>query len=501
MQENTNRAIFLNSIVLYVKLFVTSFLGLLTTRFALQALGVDDFGLFSVVGSVISFITIANTIMISTSNRFMATTIGKGNENEINETFNVNVIIHIVIALTILMIAYPLGDWIIQNIINYDGDVSLVLNVYHITIIGSVISVIGVPYNGLLIAKERFFVFSFTEILASIIKVVVCYLLTKHFHDKLSIYAMTICITTAFPTFVFVLYCRKIFPKIVAIRVVRNWRPYREVLGFSFWVSYGAIASVGKSQGAALVVNMFFSTIMNTALGLANSVNGILLTFANNVTKSISPQIVKSFSAGNHERSEELVVLSSRITFFLMLLVSSPFMIAPAFIFKFWLGSVPPYVVTFTILMIVDALIGSLNAGIPELIFAIGKIKNYQLIINTIFLLSVIVAYLVLRNGAPAYFLMIIYIIFTVIALIVRQIVLNRLLKFNNKKLLKESYLPCLIIVAVFIPYLYFSGIFHPILAILIGFLYLILLILLLGITPREKKMVISKCRILLNKI
>lgn len=495
MQENTNKAIFINSAILYAKLIVTAVAGLLTTRFALQALGADDFGIFSVVGSVISFVAIVNTIMISTSNRFMATAIGKGDEKLIKDTFNVNVVMHVVIAVVILLVAYPLGDWFILNHIKYEGDINSVLSVYHITIIGSIISFIGVPYNGLLIAKERFLVFSSTDILASVIKVVVSYLLIDHFNDKLSVYALTICITTAFPSFVFIAYCRKLFPKIVALHMVKKWQPYKEVLSFSVWVGYGAIATVGKSQGAALVVNVFFNTIMNTALGLANSVNSILLMFSNNVTKSVAPQIVKNYSAGNLKRCEELVVLSSKITFFIMLLVSSPFLIAPEFILNLWLGSVPEYVIVFTNLVIIDALIGTLNAGIPELVFATGKIKNYQLILNTIFLLSVVTAYYVLKCGTPAYFLMLTYIIFSIIALIIRQIVLNRVVKFNNKRLFVESYLPCLLIVCLFVPFLYFAGIFHPVIAVLAGLLYLLVLITILGTTKKEKNMIVLKIK------
>lgn len=297
----------------------------MTTRFALQALGVDDFGLFSVVGGVISFIAIVNTIMISTSNRFIATAIGKGDMKLINNTFSVNVVIHVLIAVITLAVAYPLGDWYILNFINYGGDIQTVMTVFHITIIGSVISFIGVPFNGLLIAKERFLVFSTAEIIASITKVIVSYSLIYFFVNKLLVYSLTICLTTAFPTFVFIVYCRKLFPQIVAFHFVKEWTPYREVLAFSVWVGYGAIATVSKNQGAALIVNRFFNTTMNTALGLANSVNSIILTFANSISKSISPQIVKSYAAGDKERSETLVVMASKYSFLILLLVASPF--------------------------------------------------------------------------------------------------------------------------------------------------------------------------------
>lgn len=138
MQENTNKAIAINTIVLYIKLGINTICGLLTTRFALQALGVDDFGLFSVVGSVITFISMLNVIMLSTSNRFIATAIGKKNIPLINKTFNVNLVIHAVIALVTILIAYPLGDWYIYNNINFSGDIHLAINVFHVTVIGSV---------------------------------------------------------------------------------------------------------------------------------------------------------------------------------------------------------------------------------------------------------------------------------------------------------------------------------------------------------------------------
>lgn len=493
MQENTNRAILINSIILYVKLIITAVAGLLTTRFALQALGTGDFGIFSVVGGVISFITIVNTIMISTSNRFMAVAIGKGDDSLMNDTFNVNVVIHVVIAIITIAVAYPLGDWYILNHINYNGDINLVKAIYHITIIGSVLSFIGVPYNGLLIAKERFLVFSSTEIIASLIKVVMSYQLIHNFTCKLSVYSWTICVTTAFPTLVFIAYCYKLFPNIVALKFVRIWAPYQEVLSFSVWVGYGAIATVGKSQGAALIVNKFFNTAMNTALGLANSINSIVLTFANSISRSVSPQIVKSYASGNIERSEQLVVMASKYSFLVLLLVSSPFLVAPEWIFSLWLGSVPNYVVIFSRLIIIDALIGVFNAGIPDLIFASGKIKWYQIIVNTMFLLSVVTAFIVLRLGSPVYYLQITYIAFSLVILVLRQIILNKVVKINNWNLIKESYIPCIKVFLLFLFVFLIPNSFHPIFIISIAIMYLLSLEVMVGLSKSERIAVVLK--------
>lgn len=495
MQENTNRAIFINSIILYIRLVFTAVCGLLTTRFALQALGVDDFGVFSVVGSVISFIAVINTIMLSTSNRFIATAIGKKDDQLINDTFNVNLSIHVAIAILTMILAIPLGEWYIRNYINYSGSIENVLLVYRITVIGSVISFVGVPYNGLLLAKERFIVFCSTDVVSNIIKLFVSYLLISCFSSKLTIYASTICFCTAFPTLIFWWYCKRIFPEYVKFRVVRKKSMYKEVFGFSVWVGYGAIATVGKSQGAAVIVNMFFNTVMNTALGLANSVNSILLTFANNVTKSIAPQIVKSYSAGDFKRSEDLVIMSSKVSFLIMLLVSSPFLIAPELLFNIWLDSVPDHVVVFTTLIIIDALIGTLNAGIPELIFATGKIRNYQVILNTVFLLSVFAAFFVLKTGVPAFYLLVTYIGFSVIALIIRQVVLNKVVRFNNRRLFFESYFPCIQIVLFFTPFIFIKQFLGTWSALALGVLYLAILIFLLGLNTKERSLIIERVK------
>ncbi len=492
MKENTPQAILLNSIILYVRLIVTAICGLFTTRFALQALGSDDFGLFAVVGGIISFIAILNTIMLSTSNRFIATAIGKNNPELINKTFNVNLIIHIAIAIITIVVLGPLGRLYILHYINYDGNIDNVLMVYYISLICSAFSFIGVPYNGLLLAKERFIVFCSADIIGAVLRMVVSFLLIYYFSDKLFIYALILGFTTGAPTILFYLYCHKIFPVYTKFRWITEKKIYKEIFSFSVWVGYGALATVGKTQGAALIINRFFNTLMNTAYGIANTVNGILLTFAHNVTKSIAPQITKSYAAGDINKSENLVVLSSKIAYFLMLLVSSPFIVAPEFIFTIWLGEVPQYVVIFTHLIIIDALIGSLNAGIPEMIFASGKIKSYQLIVNTIFIISIAAGYFTLLLGYPAYFIQIVYIAFSVIVLIVRQIILNKVVGFNNRKLLVESYVPSFIVTALFIIILILKDYVNPIMMICIALIYVSTLIFFVGFNKGERKTLIG---------
>lgn len=499
IKENSAQAIVINSVILYLRLFVTAVCGLFTTRYALEALGVNDYGLFAVVGGIISFIAILNTIMLSTSNRFIATAIGKKDLSLISKTFNVNLIIHLFIAVFTVCVLGPIGKWYIENYINYSGNTKIVLDVYYISLFCSAISFIGVPYNGLLLAKERFVVFCSTDIFASVIKLVISYILISHFEAKLLIYAFTLGITTAFPTLIFYLYCRHRFPLYVKFKFIKDRKLYKEIFNFSIWVGYGALASIGKSQGGALIINRFFNTVMNTAYGIANTVNGILLTFAHNVTKSIAPQITKSYAAGEYSKSEKLVIISSKVSFSLMLLISSPFIVTPELIFSIWLGEIPDYVIIFTYLVIADALIGALNAGIPELIFASGKIKSYQIIVNTVFLLSIVAGYFTLKAGFPAYYLQIVYILFSFLALIIRQIVLNKVVKFNNKKLFIESYLPSVIVFILFLGIFFLKPVIDAWLLFTIALIYLLVLIFLIGLNKDERGFIIRILK--LNRI
>ena len=349
MQENTNRAIAYNSVILYGKLVINTVCALLTTRFALQALGVIDYGLYAVLGGIINLIAIFNTIMLSTSNRFIAVAIGKGDMDEVNKQFNVSLIIHAAIALFAMLIAIPVGEWYIPRYVNYDGPLSNAFMVYIISIGGCIFSFVGVPYNGVLMAKERFIVFSLVDVIMHVLKLIVAWILVFHFEQKLLIYSLTMAFMTAAPTVLFFFYCNKHYHDMVHLRFVREKRMYKNVFNFSAWVGVGAVASVAKGQGAALIVNAFFNTVMNTAMGVAASINTYVDMFARSVTQPMSPQITKSYASGNTKRTDELLIMSTKYSFLLTFLVGSLLLVTPEWLLSLWLGTVPPYASIFLV--------------------------------------------------------------------------------------------------------------------------------------------------------
>lgn len=495
MKENTNRAIVYNSIILYVRLAITTICSLLTTRFALKALGIVDYGLFSILGGIISFIAIINTIMAGTTRRFIAVAIGKNDIVDANEQFNVNLIIQISAAIIVLIIALPIGKWYIFNHINYDGSLNTAYYVFCISIIGSALSFAGVAYNGLLTAKENFLIFSLVDTISHILKLVVAILLVKNFENKLIIYAISMSFLTGGCAIIYAVYCCKKYNDITKFKFVKKWDKYKDVLNFAKWNSFGAVACVAKDQGAGIIVNVFFNTIMNAALGIANTINGFILLFSHNATNPIAPQLTKSYSAKNYVRATNLLIISNKVAYLIMYIISMPFLVETEFILKLWLGEVPPYAVLFIRLLIIERLIDSLNNGIAEIVFANGKISFYQISTNIIRLLSVVTGYFILSIGYPAYYLLCCYIVFSTLIVLFKQISLRKIKEIDSNHVLKKSLIPSIIITIFTLPIYFIDLGIHSLLSIVIKEIYLITIITIIGLSKKEKKYILDFIR------
>lgn len=487
MQENTNKALAYNSLILYGKMAIITICALLTTRYALQALGVVDYGLYAVLGGIISFIGIFNTIMVSTSNRFIAVAIGKGNLDEANRQFNVNLFVHIGIAILVLIIAYPIGEWYIPRYVNYEGPMENAMMVYMISVLGSILSFIGVPYNGLLMAKEKFVVFSIVDVAIHIVKLVVAWSLIYNFEYKLFIYTWTMALLTAASTIVFFVYCIRHYYEIARFRVVRDRSMYKNVFNFSAWVSVGAVASVARNQGAALVVNVFFNTVMNAAMGVATNINAYVGLFAQNVTQPMLPQITKSYAAGNYKRTDELLIMSVKYSFMMTFLVGSLMLVEPEWLLRLWLGDVPPYASVFLVLLVIDNLVWSLNGGGSNLLFASGKIGLYQALTSCLRILSVVAAYFVLKAGAPAYSLVVTYIVFSIITFFAIQYSLHHTLHYDNRILWKNCYIPSILTIIFFLPVFMIPVTIYPLIRLLLSLIYLCILEWFICLTKDER--------------
>ena len=498
-----NILILKNSGILFFRLLLTSAIGLFTSRFVIRSLGAADFGLYSVVGGVVVMMAFLNTVMVSTTYRYIAFEMGKGNNKEgINRVFNISLVIHLCLALLVLVLTETAGIHYVKNYLNVDtGKVVDALFVLRFSTYATIFSIISIPYQGLVTAQENFAVRATIEIFRSLLVFFVALVIVYYTGNRLRLYALLVALVSVVPALLFFIYCKHKYSEIIKWNFQYGKSKYKEMIGFSGWIMIGAAASVGKTTGSALIINAFFGTVLNAAFGIANQVNSIVLMFARNLGQAAIPQITKSFSSGNTNRTIKLVAYISKYTCFLMLLPSLPILLETDFLLTLWLGDLPPYTLIFCQLSIINALIDSLGSGIPAAVNATGKIKYFQIILSTTSLLSLPIAYFLFKAGYSPSSILVAFVTTSIINVVVRQILLKKLINFNVIYFLKTSYLKILY-VSVFIAPLFFIQEFFPagfsrfIFFSLFAVSWLISVIYFIGIEKEEKEML----RLILKK-
>jgi len=276
-------------------------------------------------------------------------------------------------------------------------------------------------------------------------------------------------------------------PEYVRLKIVKDRKKYTEVLTFSAWVAYGAVIQIAREQTIPIFLNAFFNTLMNAAYAVSAQVKAGINMFAANLSKPISPQITKNYVSGNFERCNQLMVSSSKLSFLALLAISSPFIVDTNYVLSIWLDKVPEYTTIFTRLVIIEALVSTVNLGISEYIFASGRIKNFQIWVNTVYLLGIIASFLVLQFGGPPQSVLYAMIGASAANVIVRQLILHFEFGYDNMILVRGSYLPSLLVLILFLPAVFLSRIIHPLIAIVIAVLWLAVLILSIGLTKQER--------------
>ena len=439
-----------------------------------------------------------NTVMITTTYRYIAVEIGKGNFEEVNQIFNISFVIHASLAILLVILGETVGAFYITNYLNIlDGNINDALFVFRFSIWAAFFSIISVPYQGLITAQENFLVRASIEVLRSIFMLAAVFLVTTYLGNKLRLYSILTLIVMIIPFALFISYNLRYNYSIVKWSLQTDINKYKEMLGFSGWIMIGAAAWVGKTQGSALIINSFFGTVLNAAFGIASQVNNFVSMFARNLSQAAIPQIMKNYASGNDSYSSKLTLMVSKYSFFLMLLPAFPILLHTEYLLKIWLVDVPDYTVVFVRLNIVYALLTSLDAGIPALVQASGKIKWFQAINSSILLTSLPIAYVLFSYGYKPYFIIITYIVSYVIIMIANLFLLNKLISFNTKDLISKVYCKALIVVLLLLPLFYLENLlvetfFSFFLLSIIAVLHYLLIVWFFGVDREEKIVVIN---------
>ena len=487
MNKENNR-IFKNSAILYSRLIVTSVISLLSSRFVLEALGESDFGLYSVVGGIVVFMAFLNSVMMTTTNRFIAFELGKGSIGDVNKIFNISLIIHICIAFT-----ETLGVYYVFNHLTIDPEkITDALFVLRFSTYATVFSIISIPFQGLITSQEKFAVRALIEIIRSILGLFAAISIIYYLGNRLKLYALIIAFSNFVPPILFFLYCKRKYYKFTQWSFEKDKSKYIEMINFSTWNMIGASAHYGKTTGSILIVNSFFGTLLNAAYAIASQVNTVVLMFSMNLAQAAVPQITKSFSSGDSNRTNNLVAYISKYTWFLMVFPALPILLETEFLLNLWLGEYPEYTVVFCKYMIITTLISGLGNGLSSVVEATGKIKYYRMVLSTISLISLPIAIYLFDTGYPPKYILIVYMITTGINVILAQILLRILIKFDNIFFIKTSYMRVFFVILLLSPIFFIHSFFAAnmnrfILSVIFASNWLIISIYLVGLDKKEK--------------
>lgn len=453
---NDNRKIAINTIILAIKLVITIVCGFVVSRLILQALGAEDFGLYNVVGGVVSMLALVSTSMVATSYRYIAVEIGKGEDGNPQKVYSTLMFIHFILAALLIVIGEPVGAWYIEHYLNVtNASIADAQFVFAFSLIASFFTVVAVPSNGLLIAEEKFLPISIIEILKTLLNIVIAIVLLKYCGNRLRLYAVLMALLTVGNRVAFQFYCRYKYPKIVKFRYNKNRQDYREILSFTGWMFLGTTAVIGRSQGVALVINIFFRNSINAAFGIANQIWHAAQQFTNTLRQSVTPQIMKSHGGKNSARSLTLVYVISRYTFLIMLIISVPLLLCMDTVLQLWLGAdnTPPMTSMFALFLLIDGMVSGLRAGFDASIQATGKIKKNQ-IGYTILNLSIIpIVYILYKLGFPAYINVVVGVMISLMTNFFQASIMQEQTDFTYHDYWKRTILPSLLASAVaFIP-------------------------------------------------
>lgn len=443
--------VFINTMILYIKIIVTTVVSLVSVPMILHALGESDYGLYNLLASVITMLGFLNASMSVSTQRFLSVAIGERNVNRFNNIYNSAIVLHAVLGVIIVIIFEISALFVFDGKLNIDPErVKAAKFVYQCLVVSILFTVMSVPFGAVLNAKENMLAIAIVDIIDSIFKLLVAIYLSYCSFDKLSTYAFAMMLISIFTALFYLIYV-KISCREFSLSVFRYFRKstFREMIGFTSWNTFASIAMIGRNQGTAVLLNLFFGTIANTAYGISNQINGVLNTFSSTFQRAINPQIMQSEGMGNRDRLMKISFLSSKMSVLVLCIFAVPLIIELEYILQLWLISIPEYTVILCRFVLILSIVVQFSPGLMSAIQATGKIRNYQLIMSVIILLNVPLIYFALKLGLPIYSSVIIFIILECFALITRIFMARKIVGIDRMAFFKDVILRSLLCILV----------------------------------------------------
>lgn len=439
-----------NTGIMYIRMFCMMLVGLYTSRIILHSLGINDFGLYNVIGGIVGFLGFINSSLAVATLRYITYEQGKSSSIErLHSVFCTARSIHQILSLIILIAAESVGLWYVLNILQVpEGRMHATLLVYQFTVLTGIISVISVPYNALITSHEKMSAFAYIAIYESVASLCIAYFIQYISFDRLITYGFLLMLVQASVRYIYVRYCRRHFPEASGKRVFDKVQ-FKEMLTFAIWITNGTLAVVAYTQGLNLLLNAFFGPAINAAYGIAVQVQQKIYSFCGNFQSAIKPQVIKSYSEGDFAYLHKIVIHSSNYSFYLLFLLSLPIIIHAPFILEKWLSVVPEYSVSFLRLTLIVGMLESLKMPMNTSIHATGNIKKFQLFEATSLLLIVPISFLFLKLGYSPISVFVIQAVFFIIAQVIRGVIVCPAIHMLSATYFRECLLKIILVISI----------------------------------------------------
>lgn len=423
---SSHKRIAKNTVFLYFRMMVTMIIGLFTSRVVLNTLGVEDYGIYNVVGGVVSMFSLISASISGSIGRFITFELGTGNMEKLKKVFSTSVTIQIILAIIVVIIAEIVGIWFLNNELQINPDRMAAAHwVFHCSLITFAVNLISLPYNACIVAHERMNVYAYISIFDVVLKLAIVYLLLISPFDKLETYAVLVVCVAILIQLIYVWYCKRQF-KECTYHFVLDRTLFKQMFGFAGWQLLGSSAAVLRTQGSDILINIFTkTTVVNAAAGIAATLTGVISGFVGNFTMAFTPQITKLYAAQKFDDLVKLLYMGCKFAPYLLLFIGLPVFFNAHFILELWLGIVPDHTVNFvliTILFMFNELIAQPLINAKN---ATGEIRNYQIIVGSVLLLTLPIAYIALKLGAPVEAVFIAKLATSIMAMFVRLYMLR----------------------------------------------------------------------------
>lgn len=451
--EINNRRIAKNAFLMYMRMFILMPISLYTSRVILNTLGVEDFGIYNVVGGVIAMLGFLNASLSGASSRFITFNIGIGDHKKLKRTFGNILSIHALLALIILLLGETICLWFVYTQLQIPQPrFDAAIWVYHFSVISAILSILTVPYNSTIIAHEHMSAFAYLGIFDGIARLAIALMVNVSTYDKLILYALLLLLLQIFDFIVYTVYSTLHFEETKS-RPVLDKTEFYSLFKFAGWVMTGNLAVIGSTHGFNILLNLFFGPAVNAARGIAVQLQNVVKNFCYNFQIALNPQITKSYAQEDYQNLSVLIIRSSRFSFFLMLFLSLPIILEAPILLKWWLNVVPDYTVQFLRWTLCSTIIYALANPIVHTINSSGNLKTFQIAESLVLSLVLPLSYIALKvYNCPPVIPFVIYFIIELLTQIVRLIIVLPVAKITMKTYLEEVIIPIFFVLLFSLP-------------------------------------------------